>query len=71
MLRLEIIRYLAAGEMMILHSIEFSRKRNCRYYYPGYAYQEPFAYDYKKRLRALEFLDWNRGWSPYLPSTDP
>jgi hypothetical protein len=26
--------------------IEFSRKRNCRYYYPGYAYREPFA-DYR------------------------
>jgi arginine-tRNA-protein transferase len=56
------------GILMILHSIEFSRKRNCRYYYPGYAYQEPFAYDYKKRLGALEYLDWNNGWCPYTPS---
>ena len=55
---------------MILHSIEFSRKRNCRYYYPGYAYREPFAYDYKKRLSALEYLDWNNGWRPYLLSVD-
>ena len=58
------------GILMILHSIEFSRKRNCRYYYPGYAYREPFAYDYKKRLGALEYLDWNNGWHPYPPSGD-
>ena len=57
------------GILMILHSIEFSRKRNCRYYYPGYAYREPFTYDYKKRLGALEYLDWNNGWRPYPPSS--
>ena len=53
------------GILMILHSIAFSRARGCCYYYPGYAYREPFAYDYKKRLGALEFLDWNNGWRPY------
>lgn len=53
------------GILMILHSIAFSRARGCRFYYPGYAYREPFAYDYKKRLGALEFLDWNNGWRPY------
>jgi leucyl-tRNA---protein transferase len=53
------------GILMILHSIAFSRERGCRYYYPGYAYREPFAYDYKKRLTGLEFLDWDAGWQPY------
>ncbi|HVO96030.1 MAG TPA: hypothetical protein VMT22_24455 [Terriglobales bacterium] len=53
------------GILMMLQSIAFSRERGFRYYYPGYAYREPFAYDYKKRLRGLEYLDWQTGWQPY------
>lgn len=53
------------GILMILHSIQLSRRNGCRYYYPGYAYKEPFTYDYKKRLSGLEFLDWHAGWQPY------
>lgn len=59
------------GILMILHSIQFSRERGCRYYYPGYAYRESFAYDYKKRFTALEYLNWNRGWQPYLVPKTP
>jgi arginyl-tRNA--protein-N-Asp/Glu arginylyltransferase len=54
------------GILMILRSIEFSRARGCRYYYPGYAYREPFSYDYKKRFAGLEYLDWVAGWQPYV-----
>ena len=54
------------GILMMLHSIRFSRQRGCGYYYPGYAYHEPFAYDYKKRLSGLEYLDWTTGWKPYV-----
>jgi len=46
------------GILMMLRSLEFSRQRGYRYYYPGYAYQEPFIYDYKKRFIGLEYLDW-------------
>lgn len=53
------------GILMILHSIAFSRARGCRYYYPGYAYREPFTYDYKKKFSGLEQLDWDTGWLPY------
>jgi leucyl-tRNA---protein transferase len=53
------------GILMILHSIQFSRERRYRYYYPGYAYHEPFAYDYKKRFRGLQYLDWTLGWRTY------
>jgi len=53
------------GIMMMLQSIQLSRERECRYYYPGYAYREPFAYDYKKRFAGLEYLDWVAGWKPY------
>ena len=53
------------GILMMLHSIEFSRAQACRYYYPGYAYREPFTYDYKKRFTGLEYLDWSAGWKPF------
>ncbi len=53
------------GILMILQSIEFSRRQGYRYYYPGYAYREPFIYDYKKNFTGLEYLDWNDGWHPY------
>lgn len=55
------------GILMILHSLQLSRSRGCRYYYPGYAYREPFTYDYKKRFHGVEYLDWNSGWRPYEP----
>jgi arginine-tRNA-protein transferase len=54
------------GILMMLHSIQFSREQGFRYYYPGYAYHEPFAYDYKKRFSGLEYLDWDAGWIPYV-----
>jgi arginine-tRNA-protein transferase len=54
------------GILMMLHSIQFSLDEKYRYYYPGYAYHEPFAYDYKKRFVGLEYLDWNEGWKPYV-----
>jgi len=54
------------GILMILHSIEFSCQRGYRYYYPGYAYREPFSYDYKKNFTGLEYLDWRAGWRPYV-----
>jgi arginine-tRNA-protein transferase len=60
------------GILMMLHSIGFSRERGYRYYYPGYAYHEPFIYDYKKRFSALEYLDWECGWRPYAaPAARP
>jgi arginine-tRNA-protein transferase len=58
------------GILMMLHSIQFSIERGCRYYYPGYAYREPFTYDYKKRFTGLEYLDWEEGWKPYRPALD-
>ena len=56
------------GILMILRSIEYSVRCGHRYYYPGYAYREPFAYDYKKRFAALEYIDCSAGWRPYARS---
>lgn len=59
------------GILMILHSIQFSRELRCRYYYPGYAYHEPFTYDYKKRFTGLQYLDWDSGWRAYENGANP
>jgi len=58
------------GILMMLRSIQFSRQRGYRYYYPGYAYREPFAYDYKKRFAGLEYFDWDSGWKSYVIGKD-
>jgi arginine-tRNA-protein transferase len=55
------------GWMTFLAEIEHARARGCRYLYPGYAYLEPSAYDYKKRLGALEAYDWSH-WQPWEPA---
>jgi leucyl-tRNA---protein transferase len=54
------------GILMILQSIEFSLRRGYHYYYPGYAYREPFTYDYKKHFTGLEYFDWAGRWLPYV-----
>lgn len=54
------------GILMMLYSIYYSRQQGYRCYYPGYAYREPFAYDYKKRFIGLEYLEWDVGWKRYL-----
>ncbi len=53
------------GVLMMLHTIRLSQSQGRRYYYPGYAYREPFTYDYKKNFSGLESLDWDAGWKPY------
>ncbi len=49
------------GIYLILLAIAYSRELGRQYYYPGYAYQEPSHYDYKKRFSGLEHFDW-QGW---------
>ncbi|MCX7600398.1 MAG: GNAT family N-acetyltransferase [Meiothermus sp.] len=56
------------GILMILRCIQLSLEWGKQFYYPGYAYLEPSEYDYKKRLGALEYYDWEGNWRPY--STD-
>ncbi len=50
------------GVYLILCSIKHSIALGKTFYYPGYATLEPSVYDYKKRLSALEFFDWNGNW---------
>ncbi len=50
------------GVYLILCSIKHSLSLEKKLYYPGYATLEPSAYDYKKRLAALEYFDWQGNW---------
>ena len=36
-------------------------------YYPGYAFHEASAFDYKKRFRGAEWFDWRGSWWPLDP----
>jgi len=59
------------GTYTILREIAHSQALGRRYYYPGYATREPSPYDYKKRFRALEELDWQTGqWRPVCPAPE-
>ncbi len=53
------------GIYLILLSIAYSLQHGKQYYYPGYAYEEPSVYDYKKRFQGLEKYDWQE-WRPML-----
>jgi arginine-tRNA-protein transferase len=53
------------GILTMLKEIEYATMNGMKYYYPGYAYQTPSMYDYKKRFSALESYDWSGTWSPF------
>jgi arginine-tRNA-protein transferase len=55
------------GIYLILCGIEYAKRLQLKYYYPGYAYREPSFYDYKKRFQALEVYDWQGQWEPFNP----
>ncbi len=46
------------GIFTMLQEIQWCLERGLRYYYSGYATQEPSHYDYKKKLAGLEIYDW-------------
>ncbi|HNM06329.1 MAG TPA: hypothetical protein PKK05_25645, partial [Leptospiraceae bacterium] len=54
------------GIYTMLLEIEYSIQMKKDYYYPGYAYVETSFYDYKKNFNGLEYLDWNKGWKPFI-----
>ncbi len=43
---------------MILEMM-FGQEKNKTYYYPGYAYETPSFFDYKKKFSNTEFFDWD------------
>lgn len=50
------------GIFTMLKEIEFALETGKTYFYLGYCYEGHSFYDYKKRFRALERFDWDRGW---------
>jgi arginine-tRNA-protein transferase len=52
------------GIFTMLCEITHARERGCRYYYTGYAFQAPSAFDYKKQFHGVEWFDWRGNWRP-------
>ncbi len=52
------------GIFTMLKVIEHSIAAGKSYYYPGYAFDAPSFYDYKKRFGGLETFDWQGNWEP-------
>lgn len=52
------------GTLTLLEEIRWAKARGKHWLYPGYATEQPSAYDYKKAFRPLEFFDWKGNWLP-------
>jgi arginine-tRNA-protein transferase len=55
------------GLCTMLEELRYARDRGYRFYYPGYAYDLPSPYDYKKRFTPSEVYDWHGEWRPAPP----
>jgi leucyl-tRNA---protein transferase len=58
------------GIYTMILEINYALSKSKKFYYPGYVYDTPSFYDYKKRFNNKEFFDWqSRQWLPfeYLP----
>lgn len=53
------------GILTALWELSYAARTDRRYYYLGYAYDVPSAYDYKKRFPALEVYDWSGNWHSF------
>jgi arginine-tRNA-protein transferase len=58
------------GIFTMLLEIEWSVANGKLYYYPGYAYDIPSYYDYKKRFAALEFYNWKGNWLKFTENIE-
>jgi arginyl-tRNA--protein-N-Asp/Glu arginylyltransferase len=50
------------GTFTMLEEIAYARRHGFRYYYHGYASEEPSHYDYKKLFTGIECFDWRGNW---------
>lgn len=54
------------GIYTMILEIKYAIDNKKRFYYPGYAYDRPSFYDYKKKFANTEFYDWqSRLWLPF------
>ena len=50
---------------MILEML-YAKEKKKKFYYPGYAYETPSFFDYKKKFDNTEYYDWEaRKWVSY------
>lgn len=53
------------GIYTMLLELLYAQAKKKKFYYPGYAYDTPSFYDYKKKFQNTEFYDWEtRLWFP-------
>lgn len=52
------------GTLTLLEEIRWARQQGKCWLYPGYATEQPSAYDYKKSFRPMEYFDWKGNWMP-------
>jgi leucyl-tRNA---protein transferase len=53
------------GIFTMLLELEYAMSKRKKYYYPGYAFEQPSFYDYKKKFKNVEFYNWkNEIWQP-------
>jgi arginine-tRNA-protein transferase len=55
------------GTFTMLLELQFAHESGFEFLYPGYATQEPSAYDYKKQFTGVEWLDFDTGAWRELP----
>ncbi|PWJ44077.1 GNAT family N-acetyltransferase [Sediminitomix flava] len=50
------------GMYTIFLELQYAESKGLKFYYPGYIFDQPSIFDYKKRLKNLYFYDWRGGW---------
>lgn len=56
------------GIYTMILEIQCAIEKKKKYYYPGYAYEKPSFYEYKKKFSNVEFYDWQKDkWYPLMP----
>lgn len=56
------------GIFTMLIEIDYCLQNHFDFYYPGYAFERPSFYDYKKRFSALEYYNWQGKWLTLPPN---
>jgi leucyl-tRNA---protein transferase len=55
------------GIYTMILELQYAMSKKKKFYYPGYAFEQPSFYDYKKKFMNVEFYDWhNDVWLPLV-----
>ncbi|PWJ43369.1 GNAT family protein [Sediminitomix flava] len=58
-------KHLGLGFLSMLVEVEWAIAHGKKYYYPGYLLDSKSVFDYKGRLKNLEFFNWDNEWHPW------